>query len=71
MIISGVNIGETIEDIDNENKGYKNKVIKNIIEDIRELLDDDFFKYEIILPNEITTNNNNDNGFTITGFGDV
>ena len=71
VITSGVNIGETTEDIDNENKGYQNKVIKNIIEDIRELLDDDFFKYEMILPNEITTNNNNDNALTITGFADV
>ena len=74
VIISGKDIGETIEDIDNENNGYKNTIIKNIIEDIRELLDDDFFKFEINDNNEITTNDNNINnfnGFTITGFGDV
>ena len=46
VILSGVNKGETVEDIENENLGYKNKVIKNIIEDIRELLEDDFFKFE-------------------------
>jgi hypothetical protein len=43
----GVNKGETFED-DNVIFGYKNKVIKNIIEDIRELLDDDFFNFEML-----------------------
>ena len=74
VIISGENKGETIEDIDNENNGYKNTIIKNIIGDIRELLDDDFFKFEISDNNEITTNDNNINnfnGFNIIGFGDV
>ena len=71
VIISGENKGETIEDIDNENNGYKNIIIKNIIGDIRELLDDDFFKFEISDNNEITTNDNNFNGFNIIGFGDV
>ena len=58
VIISEENKGETIEDIDNENIGYKNKIIKNIIEDIRELLDDDFFKFEM---NESDENISNDN----------
>ena len=71
VVISGVNKGETIEDIDNENKGYQNKVIINIIEDIKELLDDDFFKFEMIETNGITTNDNNINAFNIIGFGDV
>ena len=66
-----MNKGETIEDIDNENKGYQNKVIINIIEDIKELLDDDFFKFEMIETNGITTNDNNINPFNIIGFGDV
>ena len=64
-------MGETIEYIDNENNGIKNIIIKNIIGDIRELLDDDFFKFEINDNNEITTNDNNFNGFNIIGFGDV
>ena len=79
IIISGKDMGETIEDIDNENNGIKNIIIKNIIGDIRELLDDDFFIFEKIdtNTNEITANDNNINnidnfnGFTITGFGDV
>ena len=55
MIISGKNKGETIEDINLENLGYENKVIKNIIKDIRELLEDDFFEFKKIENSESIT----------------
>ena len=73
VIALGVNKGETIEDIDNVIFGYKNKVIKNIIEDIRELLDDDFFKFEIVENEEMISNttNNKTNAFNISEFEDV
>ena len=73
VIALGVNKGETIEDIDNVIFGYKNKVIKNIIEDIRELLDDDFFKFEIVENEEMIskTTNNKTNAFNISEFEDV
>ena len=45
MVIIEENKGETIEDTDSGISGYENKVIKNIIEDIRELLEDDFFNF--------------------------
>ena len=60
VIISGVNKGETIED-NNKIVGYKNNVIKNIIGDIRELLEDDFFKFEAVKSDEIISNNNDNN----------
>ena len=72
----GVNKGETFED-DNVIFGYKNKVIMNIIEDIRELLDDDFFKFQVVENAEIASDtnqniiNNNTNNFNIIGFEDV
>ena len=72
VILSGVNKGETVEDIENENLGYKNKVIMNIIEDIRELLEDDFFKFEVVKSEEIISDNNdsigNNSNLNIIGF---
>ena len=47
MVIIEENKGETIEDTDSGISGYENKVIKNIIEDIKELLDDNFFKFGV------------------------
>ena len=46
VVSNGINKGETVEGSDNENINYKNIVIKNIINDIKELLDDNFFKFE-------------------------
>lgn len=46
VISNGINKGETIEGSNNENINYKNIVIKNIINDIKELLDENFFKFE-------------------------
>ena len=72
----GVNKGETFED-DNVIFGYKNKVIMNIIEDIRELLDDDFFKFQVVENVEIASDTNqniitnNTNTFNIIRFEDV
>ena len=43
---SGINKGETIEGNANDNINYKNIIIKNIINDIKELLDDNFFIFE-------------------------
>ena len=43
---SGINKGETIEGNAHNNINYKNIVIKNIINDIKELFDDNFFKFE-------------------------
>ena len=67
----GVNKGETSED-DNVIFGYKNKVIMNIIEDIRELLDDDFFKFQVFENDEIISDKNiitnNTNNFNIIRF---
>ena len=72
VILSGVNKGKTMED-DNKIFGYKNKVIKNIIEDIRELLDDDFFIFEAVEADDIKINNhiNNNNDFNISDYEDV
>lgn len=46
VVSSGINKGETIEGNNYGNIVYKNIVIKNIINDIKELLDDNFFKFE-------------------------
>ena len=70
VIALGVNKGETIEDTDNVIFGYKNEVIKNIIEDIRELLDDDFFNFEISEKDEMISITNN-NALNIIGFDEV
>ena len=52
--------------------GYSNIVIKNIIEDIRELLEDDFFKFKIVESDEIISDiNNNTNTFNNSGSGEV
>ena len=52
--------------------GYSNIVIKNIIEDIRELLEDDFFKFEIVESDEIISDTNiNTNTFNKIGSGEV
>jgi len=71
VIALGVNKGETIEDTDNVIFGYKNEVIKNIIEDIRELLDDDFFNFEISEKDEMISITNNTNTLNIIGFDEV
>ena len=77
VIISEDNKGETVEDIENENNiGYENKVIKIIIGDIGELLNDEFFKFKIIeSDDDVTENynnhNNDDNAFNISGFAEV
>ena len=74
VIELGINKGETIED-DNKIYGYKNEVIKNIIEDIRDLLDNDFFKFEAVETEELISNNmnniNNDNDLNISEFEEV
>ena len=74
VIALGANKGETIED-DNKIYGYKNEVIKNIIEDIRDLLDNDFFKFEAVETEELISNNmnniNNDNDLNISEFEEV
>ena len=73
VIVSGKNKGETIED-NGKIFGYKNEVIKNIIEDIRELLDDDFFKFEAVETEELisnNTNNINNNDLNISEFEEV
>ena len=48
MVIIEENKGETKEDTDSGISGYENKVIKNIIDDIKELLDDNFFKFWVL-----------------------
>ena len=69
--VLGINKGETFED-DNVIFGYSNIVIKNIIEDIRELLDDDFFKFQVFENDEIISDKNiitnNTNNFNIIRF---
>ena len=50
VITNGRYKGETIEG--NNSNNYKNLVIKKIINDIRELLEDDFFKFEGIKTRE-------------------
>ena len=66
-----MNKGETVEDVENKNLGYKNIVIKNIIEDIRELLDEDFFKFDIDENDDKMISNNNTNDLNIIGFDEV
>ena len=51
VISTGNNKGETKEGNDDD-KNYKNLAISNIINGIRELLEDDFFKFEGIKTNE-------------------
>ena len=47
MVISkGKNIGETIESNNYDNPNYKNLIIKNIINDLRDLFEDDFFDFQ-------------------------
>ena len=46
VISEGDKIGDTMEGNDNDYTNYNNTVIKNIITDTRELLEDDFFKFE-------------------------
>ena len=74
VTVSGENKGETIED-DNKVFGYTNIVIKNIIEDIRELLDDDFFNFEMVESDEIISEKNgianNNSELNIFGFEEV
>ena len=74
VIVLGVNKGETIEN-NNMVFGYKNKVIKNIIEDIKELLDDNIYKFEIVESDEIISDKNcvanNNSDFNIIGFEEV
>ena len=56
VITNGRYKGETIEG--NNSNNYKNLVIKKIINDIRELLEDDFFKFEGIKTRERININN-------------
>ena len=51
---NGTNKGETIEGND-DNDNYKNIVIKNIISDMKELMEEDFFKYEGLKLEDIKT----------------
>jgi len=46
VIANGNNKGETIEGDSRDNKNYKNIVIKNIINELKELFEDDFFKFK-------------------------
>ena len=46
VITSGNKIGETVEDINNENTEYKNLIIKNIIKDMNELFLEEFFIFD-------------------------
>ena len=46
--------------MEHENIGYENRVIINIIEDIRELLDDEFFKFKINETEDSITENNHE-----------
>ena len=46
VISEGINLGETLEGNDFNNQKYKNIVILQIINDIRELLEDEFFNFE-------------------------
>ena len=69
VIIEGLDKGITVENIYYEKLGYENKVIINIIKDIRELLEDDFFKIEAIETDEI--NIDNIQGFNTIGFDEI
>ena len=46
VISNGNNIGETIEGDDYDIQNYKNLVIKNIINELREFFEDDFFNFQ-------------------------
>ena len=46
VISNGNNIGETIESNDNDIQNYKNLLIKNIINDLRDLFEDNFFDFQ-------------------------
>ena len=46
VISKGKNIGETIESNNYDNPNYKNLIIKNIINDLRDLFEDDFFDFQ-------------------------
>ena len=60
VISSGANAGETIEG--NNNQNYKNTVIIKIINDIKELLQDEFFNFEgINISEEVKVKENHKN----------
>ena len=46
VISNGNNIGETIESNNNDIQNYKNLLIKNIINDLRDLFEDNFFDFQ-------------------------